>query len=67
MRDETHHSKDMFKVALVLLDLVLQLTQGPLAVVSHGDGAGNLAFHINLKRLSRRPLVCTTVGLYKDT
>ncbi|KAA6421067.1 MAG: hypothetical protein FRX49_08978 [Trebouxia sp. A1-2] len=41
-------------VALVLLDLLFQVGQTPVAVMGHGDGAGDLALHIHLQRLSWR-------------
>lgn len=55
---ETHLMEDSMNVALVLLDLLLQEGQAPVAVKGHGDGAGYLPLHVHLHSLGRPP-TCT--------
>ena len=50
--------EDGVHVALVLLDLLLQVGQAPVAVMGHGDGAGNFALYIHLQCLSWPAPVC---------
>ncbi len=50
--------EDGVHVALVLLDLLFQVGQAPVAVMGHGDGAGDFALHIHLQCLSWSAPVC---------
>ncbi len=50
--------EDGIHVAPVLLDLLLQIGQAPVAVMGHGDGAGNFALYIHLQCLSWPVPVC---------
>jgi len=43
--------EDGVHVTLVLLDLLFQVGQAPVAVMGHGDGAGDFALNIHLQCL----------------
>ena len=50
--------EDGVHVALVLLNLLFQVGQAPVAVMGHGDGAGDFALHIHLQCLGWPAPVC---------